>query len=156
VSLASPFLAALETLSGRLGDCLWAVTGSTNLALRGFPVEPGDIDIMTDESGVYDIEARFEDSVKHTVEPSKSVEKRIASHFGALAICGVRVELMGSVEHYVDGEWVSAAPVIDREFLAVEGLEIPAMPLESERDGYRELGRDERVRLIDAHRGRTV
>jgi hypothetical protein len=156
VSLTSPFLDALETLRERLDDLLWAVTGSTNLALRGFPVEPGDIDIMTDQSGVYDIEARFEDRVTRPVAPSKSVEKRIASHFGAFAIEGVRVELMGDVEHHVGGEWVPATSVADREFLTVEGHEIPVMPIAAERDGYRELHRHERVRLIDAHRGRAV
>ena len=155
MSLSPPFFAALETLCARLDDPLWAVTGSTNLALREVPVEPSDIDLMTDEAGAYEVEARFEERITQPVTPSKSVEKHIASHFGALAVEGVTVELMGGVEHLVDGEWVPAAPVTDREFLAVEGLEVPAMPIEAEHEGYRELGRDERVRLIDAHRGGT-
>ena len=153
MSLSPPFLAALETLCARLDDLRWAVTGSTNLALRGVPVEPSDIDLMTDEAGAYEVEARFEDRITKPVAPSQSVEKHISSHFGALAIGGVRVELMGGVEHLVDGEWVPATPVTDRESLAGEGMEIPAMPIEAEREGYRELGRDDRVRLIDAHRG---
>ena len=153
MSLSSPFLAALETLCASLDDLRWAVTGSTNLALRDVPIEPGDIDLMTDEAGAYEVEARFEDHITKPVAPSQSVEKRIASHFGALAIEGVTVELMGGVEHLVDGEWVPAVPVTDRESLAVEGMEVPAMPIEAERDGYRELGRDERARLIDAHHG---
>ena len=155
MSLSPPFFAALETLCARLDDPLWAVTGSTNLALREVPVEPSDIDLMTDEAGAYEVEARFEERITQPVTPSESVAKRIASHFGALTIEGVTVELMGGVEHLVDGEWVPAAPVADREFLTVSGYEIPVLPIAAEREGYRELGRDERVRLIDATRGGT-
>lgn len=153
-SFSPTFRNALETLCSHLTGFTWAVTASTNLALRGIPVEPSDIDLVTDESGAYGIEKQFEDSVIEPVTSSKSVEKRINSHYGALVIDGVRVEIMGDVEHFVDGEWTPTADVSDsREFVALDGHEVPVMPIEHERKGYRELGRDERVRLIDRHGG---
>ena len=155
-TLSPAFFTALGTLCDRLDDTeiTWAVTASTNLALRGIPVEPGDIDVVTDGLGAEAIERRFEDHVESEVSRSRSVEHRIASDFGALDIDDVRVEIMGDVEHLVDGEWVSAADVAaNREFVAVDGRDVPVMTLEREREGYRELGRDQRAVLVDAHLG---
>ncbi|WP_049901760.1 nucleotidyltransferase domain-containing protein [Halococcus agarilyticus] len=155
-TLPPDFLAALETLCDRLDDTevTWAVTASTNLALRGIPVEPGDIDVMTDGPGAEVIERRLEEYVESGVARSRSVEHRIASDFGMLDIGGVRVEIMGDVEHLVDGEWVSTADIAtNREFVGVDGHDVPVMALEREREGYRELGRDQRAELVDAHCG---
>ena len=155
-TISPAFLAALDTLCDRLDDTAvtWAVTASTNLALRGIPVDPGDIDVMTDGPGAEAIERRLEAYVESEVVRSRAAEHRIASDFGVLDIDGVRVEIMGDVEHLVDGEWVSAADVAaNREFVGVGGHDVPVMALEREREGYRELGRDERAALVDAHLG---
>jgi hypothetical protein len=155
-TLSPAFFAAPGTLCDRLDDTeiTWAVTASTNLALRGIPVEPGDIDVITDGRGAEAIERRFADQVVNEVAWSASAANRIASQFGALDIDGVRVEIMGDVEHLVDGEWVSAADVAtNREFVAVDGRDVPVTTLERECEGYRELGRDQRVALVDAHCG---
>ena len=145
---------AISRLADRLDESVvWAVTGSANLALQGLPVEPGDVDVMTDAESAYRVTEAFPARVVRPVEPpDPAPDRRIRSHFGALELAGVTVEVMGAVEHRVDGEWVPTDDVEEtREFLAVDGQQVPVMPLDHELAGYRELGRDERVALIEAH-----
>ncbi len=73
----------------------WVVTGSLNFALQSLPLTPHDIDIQTDTPGAYEIERRFASYVTRKVAFS-SIE-RIRSHFGALQIDGITVELMGDL-----------------------------------------------------------
>jgi hypothetical protein len=130
----------------------WAVTASANLALRGFPVEPGDVDVMADADGVYRIVERFADHVIRPVQPPEAAEHgNIRSYFGALELAGTEVELMGDVEHRIDGQWRPADDVVThREFLTVEGRDVPVMSLDHERRGYGATGRAHRVALLDA------
>lgn len=145
---------AVCVLADRLSDTevTWAVTASANLALRGFPVEPGDVDVMTDADGIHRIAERFETAIVRPVLPPEEAENGdIRSYFGAIELAGTEVELMGDVEHRIDGEWVPADDVgAHREFLAVDGREVPVMTLDHERRGYAAIGRDERVALLDA------
>lgn len=144
---------AVCVLADRLADTgvTWAVTASANLALRGFPVEPGDVDVMTDAADIHRIAEAFAPHVTRPIRPPEDAEHgNIRSSFGALEIVGTEVELMGDVEHRVDGEWVPADDVKStREFLSVAGRRVPVMPLDHERRAYRAIGRDERVALID-------
>ena len=146
---------AVRELVERLSDAevVWAVTASANLALRGFDVEPGDVDVMTDAAGVRRMAEAFADAVVRPIRPPERAENgNIRSYFGALELGGTEVELMGDVEHRVDGAWVPAADVgTHREFLTVDGREVPVMPLDHERRAYRAIGRDERVALLEAH-----
>jgi hypothetical protein len=149
----------------RLADDLpdgvtWAVAGSANLALQGVDVEPEDVDVVCDESGAYTIEAAFSDASTELVRYREDPDAGIASHYGALELEGVRVEIVGDVHYRVedgdsdgdDTEWVPAADVAEeREFVTVEGRDVPVMPLEAEREGYAELGRDDRVSQLDDH-----
>jgi hypothetical protein len=141
-------LLADELSNGGIG---WAVTASANLALRGFPVEPGDVDVMTDADSAYRIADRFsERGVRPVLPPEEAEHGNIRSYFGAIEVAGTEVELMGDVEHRVRGKWVPAADVAThREFLTVDGRAVPVMPLDHERRGYRAIGRAERVALID-------
>ena len=145
-------LALADRLSGV--DVAWAVTASANLALRGFAVEPGDVDVMTDAAGTYRLADAFPEAVvRPVVPPERAEHDDIRSHFGALELHGVEVELMGAVEHRIDGEWSPAADVADRrEFLEVRGRPVPVMPLAHERRAYRALGRDGRLALLEAAR----
>src|SRR6266571_3524266 len=82
----------------------WVVTGSLGFALRGVPVSPNDIDIQTDEAGAYEIEHRFSEFV--VKEVMFSAAEKICSHFGALMIDGVKVEIMGGIQkRLADGPW---------------------------------------------------
>ena len=92
------YLNILRKIYVRLKDTNmnWAVTGSLSFALQGVPVDPHDIDIQTDEAGAYEIERRFSACVVRKV--AFSAAERIRSHFGALEIDGIKVEIMGEVQ----------------------------------------------------------
>jgi hypothetical protein len=145
---------AVIELCDRLADTdvTWAVTASANLALRGFDVEPGDVDVMTDAEGVHRIADRFDEHVVRPVLPPGEAEHgNIRSYFGAIEVAGTEVELMGDVEHRIDGEWIPADDVgTHREFLSIDGRDVPVMSLDHERRGYTAIGREERVAIIDA------
>ncbi|MFC5971411.1 nucleotidyltransferase domain-containing protein [Halomarina salina] len=152
-SSSAPHRDALLALCDRLpSDLPWAVTASENLALRGFDVSPGDVDLATTADGVYRIEELFSDHVTRDVVPPEEAEtETIRSHFGALSLHGTEVELMGDVEHHIDGEWVADPPVAEvREFRTVEGREVPVIPLDVEAAGYRARGEPDRAAAIEA------
>ena len=59
--IANVHLRVLERIADRLhaSPVAWAVTGSLGMALQGVPVTVHDIDIQTDEKGVYEIERQL-------------------------------------------------------------------------------------------------
>ncbi len=127
---------------------LWAVTGSLGLALQGVPVPVHDIDLQTDAAGAYAIERCFKDDVTRPVTYSSG--ERIRSHFGALTLDGIQVEIMGDVEHLLPpGQW-KPAPDLATLLRLIEfaDLQVPVLPLEFERQAYLELGRTEKAEII--------
>jgi hypothetical protein len=118
----------------------WVVTGSVSFCLQGVPVSPNDIDIQTDEPGAYEMERIFRDFLVREVKFSST--DRIRSHFGALMVDGVQVEIMGAVQKYYDGEWEDPID-IDRykKFVTLEDMEIPVLNLSYEAEAYRRFGR---------------
>jgi hypothetical protein len=64
------------------------------------PVEPRDIDIQTDEAGAYAIARLFSECVTRPI--AFSAADRIRSHFGALLVDGVKVEVMGDIHKRPD------------------------------------------------------
>jgi ribosomal protein S18 acetylase RimI-like enzyme len=135
-----------EALKG--SNINWAVTGSLSFALQGVPVEIHDIDIQTDRVGAYEIEQRFSDSVVKKIRFSSA--DRIRSHFGALLIDRVRVEVMGDIQKLSeDGTWEDPVE-LDRHKTVVEvgGMELPVLSLEYEHDAYLRLGRHDKAALL--------
>jgi hypothetical protein len=125
-----------------------AVTGSLGQALQGVAIEPQDIDVQTDEEGAYEIERHFSAQVSRKVRFSTS--GRIRSHFGALLIEGVQVEIMGAVQkRQPDGTWEA---VIDpgryRRIVSFAGLQVPVLALEYEAQAYQKLGRLQRAEML--------
>ncbi|MDQ2714295.1 MAG: hypothetical protein M3Z08_05250 [Chloroflexota bacterium] len=136
-------------------DVNWTLTGSLGQALQGLPLTPHDIDIQTGEVGAYEIERRFATCVIRKV--AYSATEKIRSHFGALLIDGVQVELMGDVQkRLVNGAWEDPVD-LQRHTCVVDykGMRIPVLSLEYECQAYLKLGRIERARMlrefIDAH-----
>lgn len=140
----------LEKLLIRLNgeEIIWALTGSASFALQGIDFEVNDIDLQTDKMGAYKIEECFSDQVTQPVVFSSS--DKIRSYFGALLINGVRVEIMGDLQKRLpNGEWESPVDVESlREFLKIDNLRVPILPLEHECHAYRLLGREEKARAL--------
>lgn len=127
----------------------WVVTGSLSFALQGLPLEPHDIDIQTDTDGAYEIERCFSSRVIRKVAFSST--DHIRSHFGALQIEGIVVEIMGDIQKRVDENGLWEPPVdlkSHRQFVHIEGMEIPVLALAYEAQAYRKLGRWERARML--------
>ncbi|WP_440008420.1 nucleotidyltransferase domain-containing protein [Halomicrococcus sp. SG-WS-1] len=151
-TLDERYLDALRTLSTTLDDDVeWAVTGSTGLALQGVPLSPDDVDVQTTGGGVYEIAERFAEQVVDPVSFSESAA--IRSHFGALELDGVRVELMGGVQkRRADGTWEPPVDVTEhRVFVDAGGVRVPVLSLRYEAEAYERLGRSERAALLSEH-----
>lgn len=152
-SLDPAFETALEQLrTGLVGTGVdWALTGSTSFALQGVPVEPADIDVQTTAAGAYAIADRFSEHIVRPVAYSES--ETIRSHFGALELNGVPVEVMGAVQkRREDGTW---EPPVDitahREVVDVRGCRLPVLSLAYEARAYERLGRTDRAALLREH-----
>jgi hypothetical protein len=150
----TPWERILRLLYNRLSQepVTWALTGSLALALRGLKVrEPGDVDIQTDAAGAYAIERLWASDMQRPVTFSEA--ERIRSHFGALEIDGVVVEIMGDIQHRLpDGRWSEPVNIAaEREWLEVDGMRLPLLLLAHEAVAYRRLGRLQRAALIEAH-----
>jgi hypothetical protein len=126
----------------------WVVCAGMNLALQGVPVSVHDIDLETDAAGAYEIERLFAECVASPVVFSST--DRIRSHFGALSIEGIIVEIIGDMEILSeDGRWERTAPLPQQQLLVQVGdTQIPVLSLEYECEAYHKLGRHEKAELV--------
>jgi hypothetical protein len=133
----------------------WVVCASMSLALQGVPVSVHDIDLETDAAGAYDIENLFAEYVTRRVTFSST--DRVRSHFGALCIDGITVEIIGDMEkRAADGGWEPAPNLRQyKRFVAVDDMQIPVLSLQYEREAYRKLGRPEKAALVQQWLNRT-
>ncbi len=139
------YLNVLRQIYTRLKDSYinWVVTGSLGFALQKVPVSPHDIDLQTDEAGAYEIERLFSEDVTRQVAFSSA--ENIRSHFGALMIDGIKVEIMGDISKQLeDGTWEEPVALERyKQFVEVEGMQIPVLSLEYEYQAYLKLDRIE-------------
>jgi len=144
------YLRVLRKIHTRLDntDVNWVVRGSFGLALQGVPVEPPDIDIQTDEAGAYKTEQIFSEFVVRKVVFSSA--ERVRSHFGALMIDGIRVDIMGDVQRCDDdGTWDEPVNLErHKRIVEVEGMRTPVVPLEHEYQAYLKMGRTEKAGIL--------
>ena len=144
------YLNILRQIHARLAntDVNWVITGSFGFALQGVPVQPNDIDIQTDRAGAYAIESLFSDVVVRKVKFSAT--ERIKSHFGALRIDGIEVEIMGDIQKRgADGVWEE---IVDlpryKQMVEIAGLLVPVLSLEYEYQAYLKFGRVEQAKML--------
>ncbi len=148
--LPASFLPVLHQLHTTLHeqDILWAITGSTSFALRGLPFTPNDIDLQTDTPGAYAVEKALQPFVVRPVAFSGT--ERIRSHLGQLRVDGVKVEIMGDVEKWVNGRWEPPPDLTKhREFIQFDGMELPVLSLAHEREAYEKMGRVETAVVLN-------
>lgn len=131
-------------------DIVWALTGSASFALQGMALTPNDLDLQTDADGAYAIAHRFADCVTRPVAFSEA--EQVRSHFGALRIEGIKVEIMGDMETRLpDGTWGGSQDWAEHiTAVPLDDLRIPALSLDYEYHAYLRLGRAERAAAIKA------
>jgi len=146
------YLDILHLIVRRLAGApiIWAVTGSCGFALQGLDVAVHDIDLQTDGPGAYAIERALAD--KSCRKVAYSAAGRIRSHFGALEIDGVKVEIMGDLQkRLADGTWESPVDIsTHRRWVTVDGIRVPVLSLEYEYMAYLVLGRAEKAEMLKA------
>ncbi len=144
------YLCVLHKIYDRLKgkNVNWVITGSLGFALQGVPVEIHDIDIQTDKAGAYKIERLFSEFVSKRVRFSST--EKIRSHFGALIIDGIKVEIMGDIQKRLrDGNWENPVDLNKyKRFIEIEGMKIPVLSLEYEYQAYLKLGRTEKAEML--------
>ena len=144
------YLDVLRKIYTRLKNCdiTWVVTGSLGFALQNVPAIPHDIDLQTDEAGAYEIERLFSEYVTRNVVFSSA--EHIRSHFGALTIDGIKVEIMGDISKRLeDGTWEEPVELERyRQCVEVEGMRVPVLSLEYEYQAYMKLGRIEKAQML--------
>lgn len=142
---------ALRVIARRLDgqNLVWALTGSTAYALQGLPLVARDIDLQTDAAGAYACERLL---AEFSVRPVAFRQaERIRSHFGAIRIEGVDVEIMGDIsKRGDDGVW-SQPPDLPSliRWIRLEETALPVLSLQYEVTALRVMGRPERADLID-------
>lgn len=128
-------------------DVNWVVTGSTAFIIEGFFFKPNDIDIQTDRYGAYKIEEYLKEFQKKKVEFSSTNIMR--SHFGAFEIDGIKVEVMGDIEKYVNGVWEESVDLKKyKRVVEFKDMNIPVLDLEYEYEAYMKIGRKEKANIL--------
>jgi hypothetical protein len=126
----------------------WAITGSLGMVLHGMQMDIHDIDIQTDKEGAYEIERRL---VRYLVKLVHfKASERIRSYFGAFEIDGIKIEVMGDMQHLMpDQKWDSPV-VLDacRDWVDYADMHIPVITLEHEVNAYQKMGRTEKAEMI--------
>lgn len=150
MTLEPAFLKTLLQIHDRLAGTavLWAVTGSLGMALQSVPVAVHDIDLQTDAAGAYEIGRIFANHVTRPIVYSAT--ETIRSHFGALELNGIRVEIMGDVEKRLgNGRWELPPDLHHhRRYAFCQNRHIPVLDLAYERDAYQKLNRSDKVALL--------
>ncbi|MBN2256629.1 MAG: hypothetical protein JW704_02245 [Anaerolineaceae bacterium] len=146
------FISVIKLLASqcdRLG-LRWAFTGSLNLALWGFILEPHDIDLETDCFGAEQIDLLHNDKATWPLHLRESDCMR--SHFARYDIDGVQVEIMGDCQYHLpDGSWVRQRP-LEKRIHRIEwrGLSLPLLKLPDEQESCQWMGRLEKAERIRA------
>jgi hypothetical protein len=150
MSVPQPLRDVLRLIASQLhGTSInWAVTASCSLALQGVQVAVHDIDVRTTAQDAYALESVFRPYQKRRVTFAST--GIVQSHFGALEINGVEVEIIGDMQHRLaDGTW---EPIVDinrfKVWVALDDIQLPVMSLPYLYEGYQLLGRTDKIEVL--------
>ncbi len=126
----------------------YRIVGGAALALRGLPVAVNDIDIEFPVDAVDDA-YRFETlAAGDSILPVAWREGVVfRSHFGALAIDGVRVEIIAGLERKVGDRWMPSF-LTTHETVDLTDIKVHVLALEEEAAAYLRAGRLDRAALV--------
>ena len=118
------------------------------MALQGMDIEVHDIDIQTNQFGVYEIEGMFSEYV---IQPVRYlVSERMRSHLGNLEINGVEIDIIGDVQKLLDDRvWEDPIKVDGyKHWVDFDNLRVPVLSLDYEYEAYLKMGRIEKAKKI--------
>src|SRR5215469_5352084 len=131
-------------------DCDWWLTGSAALAVRGAPIEPGDLDLVCTADAALCLGEVFADAM---IEPVVRADSNWISDYWGRAFLSARIEWIGGPKPEVDRPSPCdfgpvAASRLDT--VAWEGWLLQVPPLDLQRAVSLRRGLTDRVSLIDA------
>ncbi len=135
----------LELTQGHAID--WCLVGSAALAVRGLDAHPGDVDLVTSESGAEQLDEVFRD---YRIEPLQRSEGWIWQSFGR-AFIGGRLEWVGGVNDGADRPEASdfgPTALARLETVRWRGAEVKVPPLDLQLAVNERRGRHDRAALI--------
>jgi hypothetical protein len=128
----------------------WWLAGSTALAVRGAPIEPGDLDIICDAGDAVTLGELFSDAL---IEPVTQGSAEWLGEWLGRAFWGARIEWVGGVYPFVDDPVpCDFGPEAARSLDSVrfEDWQILVPPLDLQRAVNERRGLTHRVAMIDA------
>ena len=145
--LNQSFVNVLKTISERMENngVLWAVVGSTNLALQGIEISPHDIDIIILVENLSKIKNIFSEyHVSETEEMRSLVNEpwwRVKIDMDSL-----QVEILGEKNTGIYANRLLSDKVVQ---IPLNDFSVPCLMLESEMQVYKETGRKNKADLIE-------
>jgi hypothetical protein len=107
----------------------WAVGGTAALALHGFPVVPGDLDLLADADAAARLISGLGDAVVADEEGWDRGDVR-ASRRAAAVVDAIRVEILVDVETVSNGVVILGSPRLDLvDSIVVQSRRFPMLPL---------------------------
>lgn len=146
--LTQNFIDTLKLISQRLNEnnFIWAVIGSTNLALQGVDIVPRDMDIISTMDVLPKIKSIFPEYEVAEIEERGSVISgsywRVVMHINE-----IEIEVLGEKENGIYVDRLLAGQKIN---VVIDGVNISCLALESELQAYHDTGRQNRVDLIES------
>lgn len=133
---------ALGQIEALLRGVNFAFIGSASLYIQGLDVSPRDIDILTTEETIYEIDRLLEKyRTKDIYFDETEGRNSLRSFYG---IGGIEVEVLGNrnnVYRPVDS-------LNQKALVSFGGMKLPCIPLEKEMQAYTNMGRKDKAAKI--------
>jgi hypothetical protein len=145
--LTQNLIDTLKLISKRLTEngFIWAIIGSTNLALQGVDIVPRDIDIIVTIENLTQIKNIFPEYEVGEIEEKQSSVS--GSYWRVIMrINDIEVEVLGEKD---DGIYAGRLLAGNKIEIPLDDVSIFCLSLESELEAYRDTGRQNRVDLIE-------
>ncbi len=141
----------LKTLNGLVCDEFnWCVIGSSSLFLQGVPINPNDIDILTDEQGIKLIKKHCSPFIYEDMNYKQDETKTLKSIHGRLVINHVNIDIISSIENLVDGRWISHDNIETHKVSLKEGcFEVNLRSIAYEKEIYQRIGDESKLKILN-------
>jgi len=132
----------LNLIGKRLENVNYAFIGSANLYIQGAGVQPRDIDILTTPKGIKEIDKIFSKSRTKEIYFDESDGRN--SFRSLYMIDGKEIEVLGNV-----GNVYRKSEILDKRiYIKFNKIKLPCIPLTDELNTYKQMGRAEKVEMI--------